>query len=291
MAEKTDIQWCDSTVNPTSGCDGCELWLRGKIEVCYAGQHHTRFQGSKAYPGPFEEVHLHPGRMAQAARLSDLTGKVHLTGKTHPHKPWLDGLPRIIFIGDMSDVLSRDVPFEYLRDEVVGAITSTAGARHLWMLLTKQTKPLVKFARRFIGGGGIWPSNLISGTSVTTQARISRVADLLKVPGRRFISAEPLWEAVNLGDLSSIDLVIAGGQSRKGAADKPCRVEWLRDLRDQCREAGVCFFLKQLGANVWEDGRRLRLRDSSHGGDWSEWPEDLRVREFPGRTRFERLIS
>jgi hypothetical protein len=25
---------------------------------------------------------------------------------------------------------------------------------------------------------------------------------------------------------------------------------------------------------------RLRLRDPK-GGDWSEWPEDLRVREFP----------
>jgi protein gp37 len=289
MAERTDIQWCDSTVNPTSGCDGCELWLRGKIEACYAGQIHERFRGSKAYPGPFEQVDLHPGRMAQAARLSDLTGKVHLTGKTQPHKPWLDGLPRIIFVGDMSDALSRDVHFEYLRDEVLGAIASTAGSRHLWMLLTKQPRRLVEFARWFIGGGGIWPENLISGASVTTQARTSRVAALLKVPGRRFISAEPLWEAVNLGDLSSIDLVIAGGQAHGGA--KPCQVEWLRDLRDRCREAGVPFFLKQLGANVHEDGRRLRLRDSDHGGDWSEWPEDLRVREFPGRTRFERLIS
>ena len=26
MSVKTKIQWCDSTVNPTMGCDGCELW-------------------------------------------------------------------------------------------------------------------------------------------------------------------------------------------------------------------------------------------------------------------------
>ena len=26
MSIKTKIQWCDSTVNPTMGCDGCELW-------------------------------------------------------------------------------------------------------------------------------------------------------------------------------------------------------------------------------------------------------------------------
>jgi hypothetical protein len=26
MAETTGIQWVDGTVNPTMGCDGCELW-------------------------------------------------------------------------------------------------------------------------------------------------------------------------------------------------------------------------------------------------------------------------
>jgi len=28
------------------------------------------------------------------------------------------------------------------------------------------------------------------------------------------------------------------------------------------------------------DGEEIALRDG-HGGDWSEWPEDLRVREVP----------
>ena len=27
MSVKTKIQWCDSTVNPTMGCDGCEIWV------------------------------------------------------------------------------------------------------------------------------------------------------------------------------------------------------------------------------------------------------------------------
>jgi uncharacterized protein (DUF1330 family) len=26
MSAHTHIQWCDSTINPTSGCDGCELY-------------------------------------------------------------------------------------------------------------------------------------------------------------------------------------------------------------------------------------------------------------------------
>jgi hypothetical protein len=26
MGTKTAIEWCDSTINPVMGCDGCELW-------------------------------------------------------------------------------------------------------------------------------------------------------------------------------------------------------------------------------------------------------------------------
>jgi protein gp37 len=278
--EYTKIEWCDSTVNPTSGCDGCELWIRGKVEACYAGTIHERFRGSKAYPGPFEEITLHPGRMGAAARWSDLTGM------DRPCKPWLNGLPRIIFVGDMGDVLSRDVPFEYLRDEVFSAIASAAGRRHLWMILTKQPRRLAEFARWHTDSGRAWPENLLCGASVTVQGTVSRLADLVRVPGLRFISAEPLWGPVKLGDLCPIDLVITGGQSRSdretklGREVRRCRLEWLRDVRDQCRAAGVPCFVKQLGANVHEDGGRLRLCDG-HGGEWSEWPADLRVRQFP----------
>jgi hypothetical protein len=42
----------------------------------------------------------------------------------------------------------------------------------------------------------------------------------------------------------------------------------------------VPVFVKQLGSRPAEGDARLRLRDG-HGGDWSEWPADLRVREMP----------
>jgi hypothetical protein len=35
-----------------------------------------------------------------------------------------------------------------------------------------------------------------------------------------------------------------------------------------------------LGSNAVENGQPLKL-SHAHGGDWQEWPEDLRVREFP----------
>ncbi len=92
-----------------------------------------------------------------------------------------------------------------------------------------------------------------------------------------------------------LDLVIVGGESGPGA--RRCDVEWIGSVVRQCKEAGVACFVKQLGANVIANGPlghlfhrydgkqttlgwRARLRDPK-GGDQSEWPADLRVRQFP----------
>lgn len=105
----------------------------------------------------------------------------------------------------------------------------------------------------------------------------------------------------HIADLSrssvGIHWVIFGGESGPGA--RPCNVNWIRDGVRQCRAAGVAPFVKQLGAHTvapngeWPVSwiRRdcktglitFRLKDKK-GGDPSEWPEDLRVREFPTST-------
>jgi protein gp37 len=95
----------------------------------------------------------------------------------------------------------------------------------------------------------------------------------------RFLSIEPQWEAIDLGEsLSRLDWIIQGGQSGK---DAPAfDLAWARALRDACQKAGVPYFLKQLGARVQDGTSGLELRDG-HGGDWDEWPEELRVRQLP----------
>jgi protein gp37 len=94
-----------------------------------------------------------------------------------------------------------------------------------------------------------------------------------------------------------INWLIIGGES--GPAARPCKIEWIRSLVEQGKAAGVATFVKQLGAfpitdegapDVWppgtelvagcRDGRLVKLRDKK-GGDPAEWPEDLRVQEFP----------
>jgi protein gp37 len=89
---------------------------------------------------------------------------------------------------------------------------------------------------------------------------------------------------------------IVGGESGPNA--RPCRVEWIRDVVRQCKAAGVPVFVKQLGGDyqdalngvcgrstkwpldVLPSGPAHRL-DDPKGGDPAEWPDDLRVREWP----------
>jgi protein gp37 len=315
MGSNTDIEWCDSTVNPTTGCDGCELWHVRDKGPCYAGVlHESRLAKSlpKLYAPSFTEVRLAPGRMAKAAAWSDLRGK------PRPDKPWLDGKPRMIFVDDMGDLFSKAVPFDYIDAEVLDTAQSAAGSKHLWMLLTKQPSRAATFGRWLADRGKAWPENVWLGTSVTSQKTAdSRISHLLAIPAAvRFLSVEPLLGPVELEpwlspayvaeanpdgtgyDVPGLDWVIVGGESGPGA--RPCNLAWIRSIVAQCGAAGVPVFVKQLGSTPYtshtaathlpgdiytlakNDGGRVEHRGVTHpkGGNPAEWPEDLRVREF-----------
>jgi protein gp37 len=81
------------------------------------------------------------------------------------------------------------------------------------------------------------------------------------------------------GEPPQVDWVIVGGES--GSRARPFDVQWARDTITQGRAAGTPVFVKQLGAVPVTEGRELDLVHDRKGGDMSEWPEDLRVREFP----------
>ena len=96
-----------------------------------------------------------------------------------------------------------------------------------------------------------------------------------------------------------LDWVILGGES--GHEARPCNIGWIRSIVAQCRAARTAVFVKQLGSNIecidvidaadhfpgpvelsdaTRPNARVHLRDFK-GGDPAEWPEDLRVREYP----------
>ncbi len=164
-----------------------------------------------------------------------------------------------------------------------------------------------------------WPLlNVWLGTSVEDQQRADeRIPHLLQCPAAvRFLSLEPLLGPIHLlnpwlstclpcpdglpgceawhSGPSPISWAILGGESGPGARE--CRVTWMRDLVAQLRKAEVATFCKQLGANVvdedhddadsgWPATTRFALNvallDSAKGADMREWPEALRVRQYP----------
>lgn len=81
-----------------------------------------------------------------------------------------------------------------------------------------------------------------------------------------------------------IDWVIVGGES--GPKARPMHPDWVRSLRDQCREAGVPFLFKQWGEFVprsscyhtFEDGRSCADMDPS----CERWPNVIRLTESGG---------
>jgi protein gp37 len=110
------------------------------------------------------------------------------------------------------------------------------------------------------------------------------------------------FEDVRLVPDVGIDQVIAGGESAQRGRCRDCNIAWLEDLLEQCRDAGSAFFLKQMGSRAWtdnvnrwdfpdddlefeSDGKHtasafVHFKDPK-GADPAEWPEHLRVQEFP----------
>jgi protein gp37 len=178
-----------------------------------------------------------------------------------------------------------------------------------WLLLTKRPENIQRlwpwgwYDEQFT-----WP-NVWLGTSVESQEMADkRIPELLKIPAAvRFLSCEPLLGPVDLfhigaedwdvlhgwkakannergwANTSLIDWVIVGGESGPGA--RQMDLAWAESIVEQCQAAEVSIHVKQLGSVL---ARRMALKDSK-GGDWSQWPEQLRIREYPASK--QRLLT
>lgn len=156
--------------------------------------------------------------------------------------------------------------------------------------------------------------NVWLGVSAEDQDRADeRIPLLLNTPAAvRFVSCEPLLGPIDFNALSdacenlnalsgrredpfgdvvtrrlgsALDWVIVGGES--GQRARSLDLAWIRAIVDQCAAAYVPVFVKQIGARPYDTHpndpsrhRELRPRDRK-GGNPLEWPDDLRVRQFP----------
>jgi protein gp37 len=154
-----------------------------------------------------------------------------------------------------------------VKDEWIGQILNEIFFNPLatWLVLTKQPKRMADCVRRWYGPGlagygrptpgtpqermpQFWP-----GVSVSGDQDALRIDELLATPAaHHWLSYEPATEPLRLfqehlvhqsygNDI--LDAVIVGAES--GPGRRPMQPEWAARIGDQCRQAGVPFFLKQ----------------------------------------------
>jgi protein gp37 len=270
-----------------------------------------RFSGAgKAYEGLTKQTKAGP----------QWTGKV-VPVESVLLEPLSWGKPRRVFVNSMSDLFHEDVPTRFIDrvfavmalcpQHVFQILTKRPERMRQYVAQVLDRKCVTRIAiaaERIRPGGAHTPEwlrnhayqpasevspplpNVWLGVSVENQQYADeRIPLLLQTPAAlRFISAEPLLGPLDLQPAvryAPIDWVIVGGESGPGA--RPFDLAWARSIVQQCQAAGVACFVKQVGAKPVFEGTPVGVfegydYEDPKGGDPSEWPEDLRVREFPG---------
>lgn len=313
MSTNSSIQWTDATWNPIVGCSRVSAGCRNCYAETMAGR--LAAMNQRAYQ---EVVKSPDGYSLRYGPKSTWNGKTFLV-ESALTQPLHWKKPRRVFVCSMSDLFHEANPFGWI-DKVFAVMALCP--QHTFQVLTKRPERLAKYVDRMEGeivdlAQVPWPlPNVWLGTSVENQkAADERIPHLLRCRAAvRFLSVEPMLWFVDLTRISlgadsgdclnhvatdiwtgagdkkrnwgGVHWVIVGGES--GPKARPCNVEWVRSIVCQCKAAGVPVFVKQLGAAPFDTGCAVgmysaRMKDQK-GGDIAEWPEDLRVREFPKTT-------
>ncbi len=219
MGDKSKIEWTDATWNPIRGCTkispGCAH--------CYAETFAERFRGVPGHP--YEQgfdLKLIPEKLLEPLR-------------------WTRA--RMIFVNSMSDLFHKDVEDAYV--DLVAQVMKAANW-HTYQVLTKRSERLSEMLRGPLRDAAE-EAHIWWGVSVENRRHgLPRIDHLRETPAAvKFLSIEPLLEDLGPLDLSGISWAIVGGESGHGA--RPMEADWVRSIRDQCKEAGVPFFFKQWG--------------------------------------------
>lgn len=257
MGKDSKIEWTDHTFNPWIGCQKVSTGCAN----CYAEAQMTRRpRWANAWGPPETSVRLRTKTWGDPVRWNR---QAEVEGKRYR-----------VFCASLADVFEDNVQLINWRLDLFRLIESTPNLD--WLVLTKRPE----ITARFFELTGDVPNNVWMGVSAEDQETANeRISHLLRIRAAvRFLSYEPA-----LGPLDFVEVAyncqVAGGKSltlaglwdhlhwiivsgESGISRRPMDLDWARDIRDQCSEAGVPFFFKQVD-------KVLPI------------PDDLMIREFP----------
>lgn len=244
----SNIQWTDHTWNIARGCTKVDA----DCKFCYM------------YRDSLNETRYVPDQVVRTKTVFNLPKRIKEPSK--------------IFASSLTDFMHPSI--DSFRHEALDIIDECP--HHTFQVLTKRTERLNDdVTSRF---NNVWWGTSVG--SMTGKERIYQLLDKVK-SAVAFLSAEPLHGPLDLSDVlkgnpvrRALSWVIIGGESGNDKGKyryRPCELEWIELIVDQCKQANVPVFVKQLGTHL---AKQLKLKDR-HGGDISEWPEHLRIRQFP----------
>lgn len=247
-AKYWDRQW-----NPIIGCKPCSP----ACKHCYAAAWARRFGQS------FEP---------------------HLSAQARPPRKG------VVFCGNMTDLFGEWRKIDDMAVSIKGAFSPDPGKRgkaaYLW--LTKRVSNMAKALDK-VYGKTYWPScdmpllyaNHYFGFTVENQEWYDRRRDAVY---RKWLSWANLWISAEplLGPIDDMKLgnIVAGSRCRwlvvgceSGPNRRPCKIEWVESIVEQCRTANVPVFVKQ-----------ICLPNGRFTNKIEEFPAHLRIRQVPWAT-------
>ena len=237
MAENSNIEWTTHTLNPWLGCTK----VSPACDFCYAENWAKRAGRPELWNGARQRSK--PVNWAKPLKWDRAAAAA--------------GVRHRVFCASLADVFDNQVP-EQWRADLWDLI---ARCRTLdWLLLTKRPQNIAKMLPAFWPWPHVW-----LGTTAENQVEYQRRwPHLAAVPAVvRFISGEPLFSKITLTASEGLmpDWIIAGGEDfvRPGRETPAGAFEY---MRDQCRAAGIPFFMKQMNGKT-------------------PIPPDLMVRQYP----------
>jgi len=194
--------------------------------------------------------------------LTDENGRFGGYIQTHPDRldiPLKRRKPTVYAV--WNDLFHEEVPTTFIDDALE---VMAARPRHTFLVLTKRAHLMeekiygvtTENPIRELGGGDYLPNVWLGLTVCNQQEAAAKIPVFLQVPGKKFLSIEPMLGPVDLFEALGgfdqglmigphVDAVILGGETGPGA--RPMHPDWVRSVRDQCAAAGVPFFFKAWG--------------------------------------------
>lgn len=275
MGKSTGIEWADATFNPWIGCEKVSEGCKNCYAEVSTFANHKRSVGVELW-----------GRYGTRLRTSENYWRQPLKWQDEAKK---SGKRKKVFCASLADVFEMrldsidDKHLWLWRYDLFQLIDSTPELD--WLLLTKRPQNIEILLLQI--GREKLPDNVWMGVTAENQEQADkRIPILLDVPAKiHWLSAEPLLGFLYIEKYlhdsdceytynfsvcdfrvctciepreRHISWVIAGGES--GTNARPMNPEWVRNLRDQCMDAGTSFFFKQWGE--WSPVHDLRCNET-----------------------------